>query len=42
VIAYITGDGLKTIDAVEPTVTTIAVAPDPDQVDAALDQLAPA
>jgi threonine synthase len=42
VIAYITGDGLKTIDAVEPTVTTIAVAPDPDQVDAALEQLAPA
>jgi threonine synthase len=40
VVAYITGDGLKTIDAVEPTVSTIAVSPDPDQVDAALAQLA--
>jgi threonine synthase len=36
VVVYITGDGLKTIDAVEPSVRTIQVAPDPDQVDAAL------
>ena len=36
VVVYITGDGLKTIDAVEPTVAAISVAPDPDEVDAAL------
>ncbi|MDX6592927.1 MAG: threonine synthase [Gaiellales bacterium] len=36
VVVYITGDGLKTIDAVEPTIQTIAVAPDPDAVDEAL------
>jgi threonine synthase len=36
VVVYITGDGLKTIDAVEPTIRTIAVAPDPDAVDEAL------
>jgi threonine synthase len=36
VVAYITGDGLKTIDAVRPAVRTIAVSPDPDDVDAAL------
>ena len=36
VVVYITGDGLKTIDAVEPSVETISVAPDPDEVDAAL------
>jgi threonine synthase len=36
VVVYITGDGLKTIDAVEPSVDTISVAPDPDEVDAAL------
>jgi threonine synthase len=36
VVVYITGDGLKTIDAVEPAVRAIAVAPDPDAVDAAL------
>jgi threonine synthase len=38
VVVYITGDGLKTIDAVEPSVETIAVAPDPDDVDAALER----
>jgi threonine synthase len=37
VVAYITGDGLKTIDAIEPTVETVAVAADPDAV---LDTLA--
>ena len=36
VVAYITGDGLKTIDAVEPAVATIPVPADPDAVDAAL------
>ncbi len=36
VVVYITGDGLKTIDAVEPTLTTLDVAPDPDEVDAVL------
>ena len=36
VVVYITGDGLKTIDAVEPSIETISVAPDPDEVDAAL------
>jgi threonine synthase len=36
VVLYITGDGLKTIDAVEASVGTISVAPDPDEVDAAL------
>jgi threonine synthase len=36
VVVYITGDGLKTIDAVESAVTTIQVSPDPDEVDAAL------
>jgi len=40
VVLYITGDGLKTIDAVEPTVQTIGVSPDPDEVDAALASLA--
>jgi threonine synthase len=40
IVLYITGDGLKTIDAVEPTVQTIDVAPDPDEVDAALAGLA--
>ncbi|HEV8452752.1 MAG TPA: threonine synthase [Gaiellales bacterium] len=38
VVAYITGDGLKTIDAVRPAVRTIAVLPDPDDVDAALER----
>ena len=38
VVVYITGDGLKTIDAVEPTVSTVAVPPDPDAVDAALER----
>ena len=38
VVVYITGDGLKTIDAVEPTVATVAVPPDPDAVDAALER----
>src|SRR3954469_13512217 len=37
VVVYITGDGLKTIDAVRPAVHTIAVSPDPDDVDAALE-----
>jgi threonine synthase len=36
VVAYITGDGLKTIDAVVPTVATIDVPADIDAVDAAL------
>ena len=40
VVVYITGDGLKTIDAVEPTVQTVHVSPDPDAVDAALASLA--
>ena len=40
VVLYITGDGLKTIDAVEPAVRTIDVSPDPDEVDAALAGLA--
>jgi threonine synthase len=40
VVVYITGDGLKTIDAVEPTVQTVRVSPDPDEVDAALASLA--
>jgi threonine synthase len=38
VVLYITGDGLKTIDAVEPHIETIAVSPDPDDVDAALER----
>ena len=36
VVAYITGDGLKTIDAVVPAVATIDVPADVDAVDAAL------
>jgi threonine synthase len=40
VVVYITGDGLKTIDAVESSVHTLAVSPDPDEVDAALAGLA--
>ncbi len=40
VVVYITGDGLKTIDAVEASVRTIHVTPDPDEVDAALAGLA--
>jgi threonine synthase len=36
VVAYITGDGLKTIDAVVPTVATIGVPAAIDAVDAAL------
>jgi hypothetical protein len=40
VVAYITGDGLKTIDAVVPTVATIDVPADIDAVDAALEPLA--
>jgi threonine synthase len=42
VVVYITGDGLKTIDAVAPTVETVAVAPDVDAVDAALESRVPA
>jgi len=38
VVLYITGDGLKTIDAVEPTVETVAIEPDVDAVDAALER----
>jgi threonine synthase len=38
VVLYITGDGLKTIDAVEPVVAAIPVAPDPDAVDALLER----
>ena len=37
VVAYITGDGLKTIDAVVPSVATIEVPADVDAVDAALE-----
>src|SRR6478752_6183061 len=40
VVAYITGDGLKTIDAVVPSVATIAVPADIDAVEAALAPLA--
>jgi threonine synthase len=40
VVAYITGDGLKTIDAVVPAVTTIEVPADIDAVDAALEPAA--
>jgi hypothetical protein len=36
VVAYITGDGLKTIDAVVPSVATIDVPADIEAVDAAL------
>jgi len=38
VVVYITGDGLKTIDAVEPVVAAIQVAPDPDAVDELLER----
>jgi threonine synthase len=38
VVLYITGDGLKTIDAIEPTVSTVAVEADPDAVAAALER----
>jgi threonine synthase len=38
VVVYITGDGLKTIDAVEPVVAAIPVAPDPDAVDELLER----
>ena len=40
VVAYITGDGLKTIDAVVPAVATIEVPADVDAVDAALEPVA--
>jgi threonine synthase len=36
VVLYITGDGLKTIDAISPAVSTVPVAADVDDVDAAL------
>jgi threonine synthase len=36
VVVYITGDGLKTIDAAAPLVAPIAIEPDVDDVDAAL------
>jgi threonine synthase len=36
VVAYITGDGLKTIEAVAPMVETIAIPADAGAVDAAL------
>jgi len=38
VVVYITGDGLKTVDAVEPAVETIAIPADADAVDEALAQ----
>ena len=37
VVAYITGDGLKTIDAIEPSVETVSIEADPEQVDAYID-----
>ena len=37
VVAYITGDGLKTIDAVEPSIETVRIEADPDQVEAFID-----
>ena len=37
VVAYITGDGLKTIDAIEPSVETVRIEADPDQVEAYID-----
>jgi threonine synthase len=40
VVAYITGDGLKTIDAVVPSVATIDVPADIEAVDAVLDPAA--
>jgi threonine synthase len=40
VVVYITGDGLKTIDAIEPVVETVAVEADVDAVDDALERLA--
>jgi threonine synthase len=36
VVAFITGDGLKTVEAVAGAVETIAIPADPDAVDAAL------
>jgi threonine synthase len=39
VVVYITGDGLKTIDAVAPSVSTIPVPADVDAVDEALSAL---
>jgi threonine synthase len=36
VVAYVTGDGLKTIDAVASSVSTVPVPADVDAVDAAL------
>ena len=36
VVAFITGDGLKTVEAVAGAVDTIAIPADPDAVDAAL------
>jgi hypothetical protein len=36
VVAYITGDGLKTVEAVAPAVETIPIPADADAVDAAL------
>jgi threonine synthase len=38
VVVYITGDGLKTIDAVEPVVAAMPVAPDPEAVDELLER----
>ena len=38
VVAYITGDGLKTVEAVAPAVATIAIPADADAVDEALAQ----
>ena len=36
VVAYITGDGLKTIDAIAPELTTVDIPADVDAVDAVL------
>ena len=36
VVAYITGDGLKTVEAVAPAVETIAIPADADAVDEVL------
>ena len=36
VVAYITGDGLKTIDAVAPELSTVEIPADIDAVDAVL------
>jgi threonine synthase len=42
VVVYVTGDGLKTIDAASPLVSPVSVAADIDEVDAALEGAVPA